>query len=262
MKPPRGPSAMQWQGDEHNAIHLGYSRDSFHFHRPSPVEGAGPTPLNTSADSGRLQSSVSAEWRTPFIDEHERPGDVGWTYGNVQSVGGGFVVLQDELRFFFSARSGTSDLNCTTGVATLRRDGFASVHPSSGLSSGWMLTRPMRYLPDNPPWDPLGLWLNVDASASGASVTIKLLKLGESVAHSAPILNTNATKTPVKWLDGDAMGAISGGAPFQLKFYLDGPAQLFSFWVSSDECGTSGGFMAAGGPGFAMGRDCVCSAEA
>ena len=177
-------------------------------------------------------------------------------------MGGGFVVLQDELRFFFSARSGTSDLNCTTGVATLRRDGFASVHPSSGLSSGWMLTRPMRYLPDDPPWDPLGLWLNVDASASGASVTIKLLKLGEIVAHSAPILNTNATNTPVKWLDGDAMGAISGGAPFQLKFYLDGPAQLFSFWVSSDECGTSGGFMAAGGPGFAMGRDRVCSAEA
>ena len=44
------------------------------------------------------------------------------------------------------------------------------------------------------------------------------------------------------------MGAISGGAPFQLKFYMSGVAQLFSFWVAPMS-GTSGGFMAAGGPG-------------
>lgn len=118
----------------------------------------------------------------------------------------------------------------------------------------------MRYLPDNPPWDPAGLWLNVDTSAPGASIYVKLLNpQGQILAHSAAIRNLNATKTPVSWLDGDAIGAMSAGAPFQLRFYLEGAAQVFSFWVSSDECGTSGGYMAAGGPGFAMGRDRVCA---
>ena len=41
MKPPSGPSAMQWQGDEHNELHLGFSRDSFFFHRPSPEDTSG-----------------------------------------------------------------------------------------------------------------------------------------------------------------------------------------------------------------------------
>ena len=56
------------------------------------------------------------------------PGEEGWTYGNVQSVAGGFMVVGEEeeaekLRFFFSARStgalidknsSTNILNCTT----------------------------------------------------------------------------------------------------------------------------------------------------
>eukprot|EP01043_Picozoa_sp_COSAG02_P047586 COSAG02_NODE_4578_length_5200_cov_2.867673_3_plen_67_part_00 len=29
------------------------------------------------------------------------------------------------------------------------------------------------------------------------------------------------------------MGAVSGGVIFQLKFYMSGAAQLFSFWVSA-----------------------------
>lgn len=56
------------------------------------------------------------------------PGEEGWTYGNVQSVAGGFMVVgeveeAEKLRFFFSARStgapiarnsSTNILNCTT----------------------------------------------------------------------------------------------------------------------------------------------------
>ena len=86
LKPPRGPSADQWQGDEHNALHLGYSRDSFYFHRPTPTEDAGPTPLNhsemmTSTIGDGAAAAAAAEWRTPFIDKNERSGASGWTYG-------------------------------------------------------------------------------------------------------------------------------------------------------------------------------------
>ena len=160
MKPPSGPTAMEWQGDEHNAIHLGYSRDGFHFHRPSPTEGAGPTPVNLSeaAAATVARSSIgAAAWRTPFIDENEGPKvdpRIGWTYGNVQSVGGGLLVVGDQLRFFFSARSGTSVLNCTTGVAHLRRDGFASLRPSEAATEAFLLTKPMRYTKTAPPWGP------------------------------------------------------------------------------------------------------------
>ena len=269
LKPPRGPSAMEWQGDEHNAIHVGYSRDGFYFHRPSPQQGAGPTPINHTEAEAASQTkpttaaaaAAAAEWRTPFIDENERADALAkegeFTYGNVQSVGGGFLTVGDELRFFFSARSGTADLNCTTGVAHLRRDGFAHLHVSNGNGGGGgsFRTRPLRYLPENPPWDPAGLFVNVNTSAAGASMTIKLLKDGDIVAHSVPITGVNSTKQRVAWLDGDAMGAISGGASFQLEVYLRGHAELYSFWVSSDACGTSGGPVAAGGPGFPMGRD-------
>ena len=48
LKPPSGPSAMQWQGDEHNELHLGFSRDSFFFHRPSPEDTNGRCALITS----------------------------------------------------------------------------------------------------------------------------------------------------------------------------------------------------------------------
>ena len=109
-----------------DAIHLGYSRDSFHFHRPTPEQDAGPTPLNASGESRLDDEKVL--WRTPFIGQHELPGEEGWTYGNVQSVAGGFMVVgeveeAEKLRFFFSARStgapidknsSTNILNCTT----------------------------------------------------------------------------------------------------------------------------------------------------
>ena len=62
-----------------------------------------------------------------------------------------------EMSYSFLLCTQWHERRCTTGVATLRRDGFASVHASAGFFTGWMLTRLMRYLPDNPPWDPVGL---------------------------------------------------------------------------------------------------------
>src|SRR6266516_3320836 len=50
---------------------------------------------------------------------------------NVQSAGGGFLVVGDELYFYVSGRSGVPGSNkagtLAAGLATLRRDGFASM---------------------------------------------------------------------------------------------------------------------------------------
>ena len=62
-----------------------------------------------------------------------------WNRADVQSVGGGFVVVNESIRFY---SSGSKDLpfgektahyhsrgNKSTGMAYLRRDGFTSVRP-------------------------------------------------------------------------------------------------------------------------------------
>src|SRR4030095_7574833 len=85
-----------------NHIQLGFSRDGFHWARPS---------------------------RDPFINVSERAGD--WNWANVQSAGGCCLVVGVRLHFYASCRAGgqgtVSPGACSTGLATLRRDGFASL---------------------------------------------------------------------------------------------------------------------------------------
>lgn len=59
------------------------------------------------------------------------PGDSdAWNYGDVQSVGGGFVVDDLTMRFYFGAMSRSASHPTSTGTGTLRRDGFASLKPT------------------------------------------------------------------------------------------------------------------------------------
>ncbi len=100
------PARCGWRGqpaDRHkpNNVVLGYSRDGWNWSRPD---------------------------RRPFRPVSDKQGD--WNANNVQSAGGGFLVVGDELYFYVSGRSGVPGSNkagiLTTGLATLRRDGFAS----------------------------------------------------------------------------------------------------------------------------------------
>ena len=78
---------------------VGYSRDGFHWDRPM---------------------------REAFIPVSETYGD--WNWGNVQSAGGGCLVVDDKLYFYVSGREPREPKGrCTTGLAVLRRDGFASM---------------------------------------------------------------------------------------------------------------------------------------
>ncbi|MBM4081262.1 MAG: glycoside hydrolase family 32 protein, partial [Planctomycetes bacterium] len=81
-----------------NSVCIGFSRDGFHWDRPD---------------------------RREFCPLSEKMGD--WNWGNVQSVGGGCLVVGDKLYFYVSGRGGKSYPGCTytdaggsTGLAILR----------------------------------------------------------------------------------------------------------------------------------------------
>lgn len=207
-----------------NDICVGFSRDGFHWSRES---------------------------RDPFIGVSERAGD--WNWGNVQSAGGGCLIVGDRLHFYVSGRSGVTGTDlpgeCSTGLATLRRDGFASLsdrfpprgaRPASA-ARGTVTTRVMRFS---------GSYLFINASIQG-SVKVEVLDhdgkvIAPFTADRCESVTGDGTRLAVKWptpLTGIA------GQPVRLRFILD-RAQLFAFWVSPSLSGHSRGYLAAGGPGY------------
>ena len=132
---------------------------------------------------------------------------------------------------------------------------------TGGSTTGQLTTRPLRldaqYMPQD--GSAPSLWLNVNASAA---LTVALLAGDGSPLASATVHPIDSTKTVVRW-DGAANSstgvaqALRSG--FRLRFRLSGATQLFSFWFSSDACGTSGGPVAAGGPPYTSARDDHCA---
>ena len=119
-----------WHGPENNVCHdrhipkrnevvLGYSRDGFHYDRPD---------------------------RRPFFEAMETDG--AWNWGNVQSASGACLVVGDRLYLYFTGRNLPEkgklwDGFVNTGLAFLRRDGFASM--DSIQDPGTLTTRPVKF---------------------------------------------------------------------------------------------------------------------
>src|SRR5437763_814446 len=124
------------------------SQDGFHWLR------ANYTGLQSDANDLRL----------PFIKVSEQRGD--WNWGNVQSAGGGCLVVGDRLYFYCSGRAGVPGTPesgvCTTGLATLRRDGFAPMIATE--QAGTLTTRPVRFS---------GRHLSVNVDASGGEFRVE-----------------------------------------------------------------------------------------
>jgi hypothetical protein len=222
-----------WRGETNvrekpNDIVVGYSRDGFHWHRPD---------------------------RRPFIPVSEHIGD--WNWGNVQSSGGVCQIVGDRLRFYVSGRRGvpgTSDPGvCSTGLATLRRDGFASlaepdadarasrIWPATAARS--VTTRPVRFS---------GAFLFVNADARGGEVRAEVLDEAGRVIEPFSAENCRAavedgTRVPIGWARGRL--AALAGQTVRFRFVLR-RARLYSFWVSPTPKGASSGYLAAGGPGL------------
>ena len=168
-----------WRGqpaDRHkpNNVVLGYSRDGWHWSRPD---------------------------RRAFCPVSDKQGD--WNANNVQSAGGGFLVVGDELYFYVSGRSGRPGGNkagtLTTGLATLRRDGFASMDADE--AGGTLTTRPVRFRGRH-------LFVNVEDPNGEMRVEI-LSQAGEvvprfTVKDCAPV-TADKTLHLVRWTGDDVL---------------------------------------------------------
>jgi hypothetical protein len=180
----------------------------------------------------------------------ETKGD--WNWGNVQSAGGGCLVVGDQLRFYFSGRAGVSpamrDGNGATGLAFLRRDGFASM--DAGAGAGTLTTRPLKFN---------GSHLFVNLAAPKGELRAELLdEHGKAIApftaaNCKPIAHADATKLELTWTGASDLSAVAGRAA-KIRFTLHDGA-LYSFWISQETNGASHGYVAAGGPGFTGPRD-------
>jgi hypothetical protein len=218
-----------WRGQPNdrakpNEICIGFSRDGFHWQRPD---------------------------HRAFIPVSEKHGD--WNWGNVQSAGGGCLVVGDQLHFYVSGRAGVRGSPasgvCSTGLALLRRDGFASM--DAAAEEGALTTRPVRFA---------GSHLFVNVAASKGELRVEVLddkgKVLEPYTRERCVpIREDKTLQPVAWTkDADLKRLACQRVRF--RFFL-ARGRLYSFWVSATKAGESNGYVAAGGPGFKAATDTV-----
>jgi hypothetical protein len=216
-----------------NNIQVGFSRDGFYWARP---------------------------WREAFIDVSERSGD--WNWSNVQSAGGCCLVVGDRLYFYVSGRAGVEGTEsagvCSTGLATLRRDGFASLGaPADRLPrAAGLAPRPRSVTTRVVTFTGSHLFVNA-AIESGGELRAEVRDAAGNIvepfsADRCIPVTGDSTRAAVTWT-----GASLGDLALQqvrFRFYVrDG--RLFSFWVSPSGRGESRGYVGAGGPGFAGAMD-------
>ncbi len=208
---------------------VGYSRDGFHFSRPD---------------------------RRAFIAGSRKRGT--WNRAYIHSAGGVCLVVGDKLYFYFGAWSGLSPrldghmyAGGSTGVAMLRRDGFASM--DAGSSFGALVTRPVIFS---------GSRLFVNCHCPHGELRAEILD-----EHDKPIepfrleacvpMRVDKTLQSVAWKAGGDLARLNG-RPVKFRFRLiDG--SLYSFWVARDRSGASHGYVGAGGPGFSGPTDTIGS---
>jgi len=199
-----------------NEVLVGFSRDGFHWHRPD---------------------------RTRFLTVN--PTKDAWNWGNVQSAGGCCLVVRDKLYFFVSGRMLGDrfwDGNCHTGLATMRRDGFASM--DAGNELGTLMTRPVKFK---------GRYLFVNVDNPDGELRVEVLTKDEKPIKALSLndcnpISADSTIEQVTWKGGMDLASLTE-QPVRLKFRLKN-GKLYSFWISPDKSGASYGYVAAGGPGF------------
>ncbi len=181
-----------------NEVIAAYSRDGFHWHRPD---------------------------RRALVPVSEHYGD--WNWGNVQSAGGCCVTVGDQLYFYVSGRAGapgTKDSGvCSTGLATLRRDGFASMR--AGDRPGTLTTRVLRFK---------GTRLFVNAAARKGELRVEALDRNGRVIEpftraGCVAVRGDATSMEVRWKKAANIAALSN-REVRFRFHLRA-GDLYSFWT-------------------------------
>lgn len=154
-------------------------------------------------------------------------------------------MLDDKLVFPYCAYSGDAggrgDIygGAAIGLASLRRDGFASLD-----GPGELTTRPVRFNGKH-------LFVNL----SGA-VRVEVLDEAGKVIRSSQAAAGDQTKLRVEWSDPSDPSDLSDviGQNVKFRFHVT-RGSMYAFWVTSDEQGASNGYVGAGGPGCDGVRD-------
>ena len=156
------------------------------------------------------------------------------------------MVLDDKLVFPYMGTSGIAPgghrgmyTGGSIGLATLRRDGFASMD-----GTGELTTRAVQFS---------GKHLFVNA-VGGLRVEVLDIGNGEVLASSKAI-SGDSTKQRIEW-EGPADLSQFSGKRVRLRFHLE-DGELYSFWITPDENGASNGYVGAGGPDFNGVRDSI-----
>lgn len=210
---------------KHIDLHAAFSRDGFHFSR---------------------------DFRSPFIRCTDAEG--AWNRGYLHACGGLCLVSPDELAFPVAGFSGASPAEgahlyggASTGLALLRRDGFASLHANGTLQ--FALTRKLRFEHGN------YLFVNADALRGFVRAQIENEEgkpfEGFAFGDCIPVVS-DGTKLPLRFRGGD-LSRFCGKA-IRIRFEMIS-ADLYAFWVSEDLDGKSGGYVAAGGREYPGDRD-------
>lgn len=202
-----------------NVISLGYSRDGFHFCRPT---------------------------HQPFMNVNESEG--AWNWGNMQSINGVPIIVGDSLYFYSSGRRLSKimwDSHTSTGLAKLRRDGFVSMRADK--KEGTLLTELLSF-------DGKYLFVNADVDNGKMKVEIQDFDghpFEGFTAKDCNVMKGNSTKQMITWKGKKDLSSLQG-KNVRFKFYLSN-GDLYSFWVSPWKTGESRGYTAGGGPGLSVG---------
>ena len=201
-----------WQGPENdvcnkdgvikrNQIMLGYSRDGYSWTRDD---------------------------MNPFLAVDDNL--AAWNNGNLQSVVGSPLIVNDKLYFYLSGRKLVNGSEVvTTGLATLRRDGFASM---SG--SGELVTEKLTFK---------GEYFFVNACVNG-NLKVEILDSTGKVIEGfskddCTAISGDKVNTMVTWKNNVTLKSLEGKV-IKVKFYMtDG--DLYSFWISDAQTGKSRG---------------------
>lgn len=195
-------------------LELGFSRDGFHWDRPD---------------------------RRGFIVGSRSEGS--WDRAYLHGTAGVFVVLDDQLVFPYMGTSGIAPsgkrgmyTGGSIGLATLRRDGFASME-----GPGELTTRPVRFSGRHAFVNFIG------------ELTAEVLGEDGKVLATSHAVSGDRTKQRLEWKEHADLSRWSN-RHVRFRFHVkDG--SLFSFWVTPDKDGASNGYVGAGGPDFGGVRD-------
>ena len=220
-----------------NDLKVAFSRDGFHWDRES---------------------------RKPFIASERTAGS--WDKAYIHAAGGTCLVVGDELYFYYGAWAGISPnlrgnmigshrqanamyAGGSTGLATIRRDGFASM--DAGNAGSVLTTKLLTFS---------GRYFFVNCDSASGSLRVEILNENGNIiqpfsADKCFVVRSDSTKKVIKWSESNDLASLQGTS-VRFRFHAVN-TNLYSFWVSQTPKGESNGYLSAGGPGFESIIDCI-----